>query len=125
MTKQNEPQDDAIALDCSTIRDAVEIVSTEMDLASGSYTVSHEQVRRWAGILRESLDEYTDSTWLQSIGFTEDESKNYRLRGWLRLTCDSGQWQAYSVKSSHWHFLCVVDLRSEVRSLISALKLNS
>ena len=69
------------------------------------------------------MDIYTNSEWLKSIGFDETASKDYTLCGWLVLKCNQGQWQAYSVKSSHWHFLCAVDLRSEVLALVSGLKL--
>jgi hypothetical protein len=70
--------------------------------------------------------EHTDSFWLQSIGFIKDAiSQHYRIKNWLVITCEEGKWQAYSVKSSHWHYLCDVDRREDVTNLVSALKLNA
>ena len=68
---------------------------------------------------------YTDSQWLKSIGFVEDTNKDYILGGWLVITCEHGKWNAYSVKSSHWHYLCAVALREDVTRLVAALKLNA
>ena len=67
---------------------------------------------------------YTDSQWLKSIGFVEDSNKDYVLAGWLVITCEAGKWNAYSVRSSHWHFLCGVEFREHVEILVSALKLS-
>jgi hypothetical protein len=61
---------------------------------------------------KEDVD--TDSQWLKSIGFVENTNKDYVLAGWLVITCEHGKWSAYSVKSSHWHYLCGVDLREDV-----------
>ncbi len=73
----------------------------------------------------ELVNLYTDSPWLKSIGFIEDTNKDYVLCGWLVITCESGNWSAYSVRSSHWHYLCGVNLRDEVTMLVAALKLTN
>ncbi|TWU17171.1 hypothetical protein Pla52o_53460 [Novipirellula galeiformis] len=97
-----------------------------MDSAWNRDAVQREHVHRWGGMLRDALgSQYTDSTWLKSIGFVEDVNKHYRMKNWLVLVCEAGKWMAYSVKSSHWHFLCDVERREDVTSLISALKLKA
>lgn len=127
----NEPNDQAISVNRASnlreLREIVSIVHAEMDSARNRRYIDYVHFHRWTEILREALGcDYTDSSWLQSIGFTKDATQdNYRLKNWLVLKCDAGKWQAYSVKSSHWHYLCDVDRREEVINLINALKLNT
>ena len=127
----NEPKDQATgtlrACHCSALRDIVSVVHAEMDSAWNRNAIEREHVHRWGSMLREGLgSEYTDSSWLRSIGFIRDAaSDNYRMKNWLVLKCDAGKWHAYSVKSSHWHYLCDVDRREDVTRLVAALKLNA
>ena len=110
----------------SGIKDLLGVIHAEMDVAWSRDSISREQVHRWGLMIREALGGlYTDSQWLKSIGFIEDVNKDYILDGWLVITCEYGKWSAYSVKSSHWHFLCSVDFREDVLRLVSALKLNT
>jgi hypothetical protein len=111
---------------CPTLRDLLGVLHAEMDVAWNRESVSREQVHRWGCMIREALGSvYTDSQWLKSIGFVEDTNKDYILGGWLVITCEHGKWSSYSVKSSHWHYLCAVDLREDVTRLVAALKLNA
>lgn len=112
---------------CSTLHEIASVVHAEMDSALNRNAIEREHIHRWGAMLREGLgSEYTDSSWLQSIGFIKDTtSQHYRMKNWFVLTCEAGKWQAYSVKSSHWHYLCDVDRREDVTKLISALKLNA
>jgi hypothetical protein len=127
----NEPKDQATgtpsACHCPALREIVSVVHAEMDSAWNRGAIQREHVHRWGAMLRDALgSEYTDSSWLQSIGFIKDATRHYyRMNNWLVLKCEAGKWQAYSVKSSHWHYLCDVDLRKEVTDLINALKLNA
>jgi hypothetical protein len=65
----------------------------------------------------------TDSQWLVSIGGKKQDSSQIAFAGWLVFSCDAGKWNAYSVRSSHWHLLVDADRRCDVYRLLAALNL--
>lgn len=109
------------------LREMVSLVIDEMDSALSRCAITREHIDRWGTMLRETLGcEYTDSAWLESIGFVrlDGDRPQYRMNNWLTLRCDAGQWNAYVKSGPLLERLCSVDKKEEVLNLIKALKLK-